>query len=247
MKNRTAQFALSAIALVALSAVANAETVEMKFTGTGKGTNVKITQNTNTMTVFAGQLKHTIQNGTGAASVLNGNQTTFCSDIYEVVTSTFKTYDVTALSAVPDTAPMGVDKQNAIIKMYLAYGNSALSSSASNELAAAFQVAIWEIASDFNAAVGLSSLNLTSGNFKASQTSGSAFTGAIATNLTNLFAAAVSTTPSDTVLSVYGLRHATAQDQIVALQGNVLIPAPGSGLLAGLGILCMSRRRRNSK
>ncbi len=243
--NTTHKIAVALIAIAGLNAIASADTLDMKYTGKGKGTNVKITQDTNTFNTFAGQLKHTIQGASGIYAPLNGERITFCSDVYETVTSTFKAYDIVGLNLLPDTAPMGAAKADAIWNMYQAQGSSAFASGASNDLAAAFQIAVWEIVSDFDSNVGLSSLNVNSGAFKAKKTDGGALSGGIATNLASLFAVAAGGFQAEPSLSLIGLRHATAQDQIVAYSG--VIPAPGAGALAGLGLLCMGRRKRSSK
>jgi len=241
----TTKIAFAAIAFAGMTAVASADTLDMKFTGTARGTNVKITQDTQTNNVFAGQLKHTIQNALGIYSPLNGEQITFCSDVYQSVTSTYKAFDIVGLSVIPNGVPMGSAKADAIWNMYQAQGSSALASTASNELAAAFQIAVWEIVSDFDAGVGLSSLNVNGGAFKAKKTNGDALNGALATNLASLFSIAVGGFQAEPSLSLIGLRHSTAQDQIVAYRGA--IPAPGAGMLAGLGLLCMGRRNRAVK
>lgn len=233
---------LSVAAVMGFTAFASADTVDMKFTGTGKGSNVKVTLTNNTFNVFAGQLKHTMQNGTGTGANLSGNYITFCSDLYETVTSSYKTYTLTDLNNLPDSSPMGFARAGAIWNIYQAFGSSALNTNANNDLAAAFQIAIWEIATDFNPNTGLSSLNVNSGSFKAVQTNGNALTGAIATNLNNIFNAAVANVSADPSLFLTGLMHSTAQDQIVAT--TTTIPTPATGALAALGLLCMGRRRR---
>ncbi len=241
----TTKIALAAIAFTGFTAIANADTLDMKYTGTGKGTNVKITQDTNTFNVFAGQLKHTIQNAGGVYSPLNGNQITFCSDVYQSVSSSFKVYDIVGLNMIPNSVPMGNAKAEAIWNMYQAQGSSAFASTAANELAAAFQIAVWEIVSDFDSGTGLASLDVNSGAFKAKKTNGDALSGALATNLASLFSVAVGGFQAEPSLSLIGLRSSTSQDQIVAYHGA--IPAPGAGALAGLGLLCMGRRNRKVK
>ena len=107
---------LSVAAVMGFTAFASADTVDMNFTGTAKGSNVKVTLTSNTFNVFAGQLKHTMQNGTGTGANLSGNYITFCSDLYETVTSSYKTYTLTDLNNLPDSSPMGHARAGAICK-----------------------------------------------------------------------------------------------------------------------------------
>ncbi|CAN5758598.1 hypothetical protein BH11PLA1_BH11PLA1_21450 [soil metagenome] len=227
---------LAAAALTAGAAVAHADMADMKFTGTGAGSNVRLTLDGANMNVFAGQLKHTIQNITGPAA-LAGEKLTFCSDILQHVTSSFAAYDIYALPTVPPLFPSATDKVNALNGLFQNFGASALAVNANNDLAAAFQVAVWEIVSDYDGTAA--SLSLTGGHLLTAKTDGSPLGGAILTNLNSMFAAASASSSASGAISVYAFVNGTAQDQLVAI-----VPAPGTAALAGLGLLCMGRRRR---
>lgn len=242
MNNRTINVLVAAAACMGITAMASADVVTMKFTGTGKGSSVKVTLGSNSFNTFAGQLKHTITDGIGAVgSTLNGSHVTFCSDLLQNTSGSNKTYTVTGVENLPNWDPMGNDASMAIWNMYNFAGASAIASGASNDLAAAFQIAIWEIVSDFDANVGLASLNVNSGGFKAKKTDGSNLGSGIANQLSSLFAAATGVS-SQGSLGLYGLRSGEAQDQIITV-----VPTPGVGVLAGMGLACFARRRRTAK
>lgn len=226
-----------AIATVAVAASANAGFVDMKFLGTGEGSNVKSTHFGNTRNVFAGQLRHRIANGLGTEAALNGDHRTFCADFYETVSSSFTPYEVVEIELVSDTAPMGNVKAGAIRSIYTASGAAALDSNASSSLAAAFQLAVWEIVTDFDGTMG--SLSITAGNFSAKKTDGNALSTTINNHLAALFAAVASS--NEGLPNLVGLRSQCAQDQLVM---GFSIPTPGTAVLASLGILCVGRRRR---
>lgn len=235
MKNR---ILVAAISTLGLGGVALADPVDVKFMGTAKGTTVKIIVNGNDTNVFAGQLTHHFTNGTGLGAMLSGDLVTYCADISQYVTSSYKTYDVTSLGVLPNVAPMGVDKANAIAGMYAWAAGTQLLNTTSNDFAAAFQIAIWEIVTDFSLAEGAGSLSLTAGNFKAKKSNGDPLSGGILTQYNTLISHIYDPLPEGVTL--LGLTHATAQDQIV------VVPAPGVASLAGLGLVAVCARRRRT-
>lgn len=228
---------IAALATVAVAASANAGFVDMKFLGTSEGSNVRTTHFGDTRNVFAGQLRHRIANGAGAEAALNGDHRTFCADFYQFVSSSYTPYEVVEIEFVPNALPMGNVKAGALRSIYTASGAAALASNASSSLAAAFQLAIWEIVTDFDGSAA--SLSITTGHFSATKTDGNVLSSSINNHLATLFAAAVSS--NEGVPNLVGLRSDCAQDQLVM---GFSIPTPGTAVLAGLGILCVGRRRR---
>jgi len=221
-------------ALLATADAAQADTIGVVFTGTQRGQNVAIDSPWHDGNVFAGQLKHTLSNGTGASSALNGHWITFCTDLNQYVTQSVQSYDVVSVSSMPDNQPMGALKAAAIADMYTYAAGSHLLTTTSNDLAAAFQLAVWEIVIDYTAAAG-HNLSITSGSFQATATGGSALTAGVSTQLSNLFAAVGNVSGTT---SLIGVRSGSSQDQLIP------VPAAGPLALAGLGLLCVARRKR---
>lgn len=229
----------SALALALAAGLAHADVINVQYTGTGAGSNVAITSPSFNGNVFAGQLKHTLTNGTGAAAAYNGNWLTYCTDLAQHVTSTTKTYDVVSITQLPDSSPMGAAKANAIRSIYNMANTTQSRSDTTSDLATAFQLAVWEIVTDFNPALANDGLSISSGAFRATRTNGSALSSGVLAQLNNLFsAAALGAGGTDLV----GIRSGSYQDQILPIANPV--PAPGSAALATLGLLCCGGRRR---
>lgn len=239
MKN--VSFAVVAAAVVAAAAgAASADTINVKYLGTGKGTNVKIVGPGVNQNVFAGQLNHQLSGGTGLGAILNGTYATYCSDITQFVTSTTKTYTVVPIEQVPNVSPMGLSRADALRNLYTFGAGVQLTPAATNDFAAAFQIAVWEVVTDFNPNVGISSLSISGGNFKAYNTSGGNLSSGIMTQLNNLFSGIFNLPEGAAPVEIAGISHATAQDQIV------VVPTPGALALAGLGGGLLIKRRRKA-
>lgn len=239
MKNTTTKLSLlAAAAMTAFAASANADTVDMRFTGTGAGRNVHVDIGSTSFNCFAGQLQHQFTNGTGIGAWLNGTRYTYCTDLLQHVTSTPVTYDVVTVADVPDGSPMGVAKSNAIHDLYVQANGLQLTSGANADLSAAFQLAVWEIVTDYAPSTGLSSLSLTGGSFRATQMDGSPLTSAVMSQYNTLIGAIGHF--GDSAPAILGLRSSCAQDQIT------LVPAPGAVALGGFGLMCMGARRRRT-
>jgi hypothetical protein len=218
--------------------LASADTVDMRFEGTGKGRNVRVTDGSRQLNVFAGQLRHSFFNGTGLGAQLSGEMITYCTDLSQYVSSTTRSYTVVPVQSAPVGIAMGMDKARAIASLYDYAMGVQLTSSTSNDLGAAFQLAVWEVVSDFDYNLGASSLNLSTGNFRATQTNGSAVWSSVSNLLNGFFAHT-----NNSSFSPSGLRAIASgsyQDQLV------VVPAPGTGLLAGLGMALIAKRTRRN-
>ncbi len=230
------KIALTAAAVATIAGIASADVVSMKFLGTGAGQNVKWKLNGGSETgTFAGQLRHDITSGTGIGADFVGEHLTFCTDIYQYVSGSYKTFDIVALDAAPNSAPMGLGRAQALYDIFSVYTDSAMIAGINNEFAAAFQVAVWEIVTDYNAGTGPSSINVDAGNFKLTKVNGSssrssAFNG----YLSDIFG----TIGTNASANLVALSSGSAQDQLY------YIPAPGPLALAGASMFMMARRRR---
>lgn len=224
-------FVLCASAL-ALSSAASADFVDVVFTGTGQGQTVKIASSARSGSVFAGQLHHSISNG---PSYLNGDWTTFCTDLAQIVPTSLSQFEVVSITLLPDGAPMGAAKAQAITDMYAFAAGAQLLASASNDLATAFQLAIWEVVTDYQIAGPSHNLDVTAGGFSATMNDGSALSAGISSHLSQFLGAVGSMGSAD----LLGIRSGSRQDQIL----NVV---PGPSALAGLvaGFAVAGRRRR---
>ncbi|MCE7975360.1 MAG: PEP-CTERM sorting domain-containing protein [Leptolyngbya sp. PLA1] len=236
MKTRT--IATAAAAIATTCGLASAGVVTVQYTGTGQGRTVHVASPEFNGNVFAGQLKHTISGGLGDDAEYNGNHLTFCTDLSQRVTSTPRTYEIVGLDDMPNSTPMGGAKADAIRKMYDFAGGSQLLGTTSTDLGAAFQLAVWEIITDYNPSIFGGNLSVTSGSFRATKTDGSSLWTGVQTQLAALLGAA--TTEGNGSTHLAGIRSTGYQDQIVP------IPAPGSAVLAGLGLVCLTGRRRNT-
>lgn len=232
-------FIRTAVAAIACAAcVANADTVDVKFIGTGKGSNATISLDNSNKSVFVGQLKHSFSNGTGAGADIQGDYVTFCCDLTQYVTSSPMTYSVETPDDMPHSpgySAMGADAAQAIFDIYKFANGAQLTGASSNAFATAFQLAIWEIVYDFDSQEAGNGLNTGNGAFKVQSLAGGLATD-INNHLTSLFAAIGN---GGNGSGVYGVASYCAQDQLVV----VPLPAPAMLGMAGLGGLAIVRRR----
>lgn len=215
-----------------LSAAANADLVTVQGTGLGVGRTVNVTHGTTTANVFAGQIRLTLSNSTGVN--LNGLWTSFCTELsqYIYINGSSQTYTVLPVADLPiPGAGMGAVRADAISRMYAVANGTQFGTNA--DVAAAFQIAVWEISMDFDGTSG--SINTGAGNFK-----GNSLSAAIQSNLTALFAAAANLSGAQS--AVIGVGNATYQDQLLDVSN--FIPAPGAVALLGLAGLVGARRRK---
>ncbi|MGQ0627097.1 MAG: hypothetical protein ACT4PL_03240 [Phycisphaerales bacterium] len=235
---------LTLAASIGCASLAHADTISMNYTGQGKGSSTKIHFGNAVITAFTGQLKHTLSNGTGAAALLNGQRTTFCVDLAQVVSQQSNTFDVVAPSVVTNaiSPSLGAARAQALNDLFSTSGVSGLSSTATNSFGTAFQLLVWEIIYDYNPTGGLASLNLTVGNVRFTKTNNEALSDEITTQFESLKASIGS--GSATLPGLFAIRNAGQQDQLVFDVNRV--PAPGAAALLGLSGLLLARRRRSA-
>jgi hypothetical protein len=240
------QFAFGAtIAACAISACAEATSWTLTFTNVSPNTVVGINYNGarsfgagpagSYNSVYAGQMQW---NGPYGKSY-----TTYCCQVNEHISfGQTVTYLETEVENVPDgpgnPGPSGSIKSSLLRDLY-ARNYATVKASSSNELHAAFQVAIWEITheniSAADASGALAQLNLLNG---AMQING-AQSGVLAA--ANSLLAGLGIGGFRSFDGLLGLTHASAQDQLV------VVPIPVPALLAGLGLLGVAAIRRRMK
>lgn len=230
--------ATAALVLAALTASAQADIVELSYAGRGRGQNVHVTAGAREMNTFAGQLLIDITAGTGLGEQLVGLNTLYCVDVTAHMPKEPSEFAIVPLTEVPDSRPMTAAAAGAMASMFAGAAGAQFESDAPAAYAAAFQLAVWEIASDFDPQLGLSSLDLSSGWFHAEGFGETELPAAVADYAADLFAAAASAEQYDGWL--FALRSDRYQDQI----GARAVPTPGPTAMLSLGIALAAGRRR---
>ncbi len=233
---------IAAIATAAAAGSAFADSVDVKFVGTGQGRSIKFDLNGQRQNVFAGQLKHNFSNGDGVGAELNGDILTYCTDLLERVSGSTNRFDVVEVETAPGT-PMGIERANALRDIYVYAGGAQNASNANRDFTAAFQIAVWEIVSDFNGMLGRSSLDVESGAFEAYRTDGSTLSSAIRGHLSDLFDAIGTMGARSDGMGLYAVVNDGKQDQLVEMRMVPLPSAAGLGFAGLLGVSGFRRRR----
>lgn len=225
------------LALLAMTAAAYADSVEMRFVGSGQGRAVKVQINGVQQNLHAGQLNHEILSRSGPTAPAVGALVTYCVDIYEFVSTQSQTYQVAELTdapVAPGNTGMAQHQADAIGRLYT-YANGQQYGT-NNNFAAAFQIAIWEIVADMD--TESSTLSVASGDFRAFN-----LNSGTTSYLNTLLAVATDTTIAP-LANLRALTNDGAQDQLF---DSVVIPLPGAAGLAAVGLAgvgFMARRRR---
>jgi hypothetical protein len=247
-----------ALAIATGASTALADTVSMKFVTTGTGRSVSWHSERYAAMhpssggnpdggSFAGQLLHNIQSADPGAPVGLGDIYTFCTEINQNTSTSYKNFTVGELTDAPVPAPqMSAGAAAAISRLYFyAVDDLALDlqetltgtidGQTANNFAAAFQLAIWEIVEDYDESATNKGLSATAGvgtdDFWVR-------TAGLVTYVNDLLAIARDTTRGSQSLKT--LTNPGQQDQII------LVPLPTSAGLAAVGLfgVVLAGRRR---
>lgn len=232
--SRTRPAMIAVVSLLAAAGAASADTVEARFVGSGLHRTVQVSGVAN-VTVAAGELIHEFRNGQGAAAGLSGQIRTFCTEVTQLVNSSWRVFDLVDASHAPNPGtPMGQAKAEQLARLYdIAAGQQ----NTSANFAAAFQMMVWEIVYDFNPAdLGTGNLSRTGGNIRF--LGGDSHFGAVSAIFDSLRTGLLAHNGVPTA-SIAAIVNGGSQDQLV------MIPLPSAGAmgLAGLGLLAARRRR----
>jgi hypothetical protein len=230
------RIALTVAAAGAMMTAAQAGTVDVEFTGTGLGRSVRTHLDGHTQNVFAGQLRHAFSDGTEQCSELDGEYLTFCTELVQYVTPYESPYECLPLEAAPPTHAMGAVRAQALRDLYVfADGDQfATAGTSDNEdLAAAFQIAVWEIVYDYDGTA--SSLDVTEGNLRVTRTDGNPLTPGVSGYLDSFFGG-VGTGAA--LPELFAVTHDQYQDQLV------MIPLPLPLAMGAVGLAAVVWRRR---
>jgi len=224
------------VAVLATTALAAADSVQMRFVDSGPGRDVRIRVDGEQYRVHAGQLNHEVLSSSGATAPGVGMLTTYCVDVSEWVTRQSETYDVSELTDAPvglGSSGMNQATADAIGRLYTHANGQQFENN--RNFSAAFQIAIWEIVSDYGSDSG--NLDVNDGDFRAwNLNSGTS------NHLATLLAVA-----GDSSLSVNRRLRALTNDGAQDQMFEVAIPLPTTGAMAAVGLAgagFFTRRRR---
>lgn len=225
-----------ACVLAGLTCAAQAQlgSVSMSFMGVGAGRAARVQIDSRAMNVFAGQLQHYVLDGEGAGIGLIGNQTAYCVDLFEHVSSSPNDFTLVSLDQASDSEAMGAARASAAIDALTFAGDDAWGP-ATDDLGSAVQLALWEIIYDYDAGEGSASLDFTDGRFRATQTNGSALWASVQSIADSLFG---SIGRVDQTIGVLAATSPSQQDQVMRV-----VPTPGSVVVAVVGLALLRIRR----
>ena len=215
------------VGMALLAGSASADTVTATFNSVNPGSNGNFSLDGGAnwgSTGPAGHFNWTRTGGTYAG--LQGDFMSFCCELTEHIGyGGSYTYDVVALENGTDSiGGMGSARADEIRELFGRYYNPSFGQVLDADHAAAMQMSIWEIVYEQG-----NTLNVTTGTAQFQNDSGNAILLANA-----MLASLDGTGPKATDL--LAISAAGIQDQIV--------PAPGTMVLAGAGVLAIKRRRR---
>lgn len=228
---------ISLLLVLGATAAASADTVSLQLTGQGPGRNVTTVVGGSSSTSFAGAWNCTLSGGTGSAAGVSGTYPIFAAGIGPAPTSRRSTWTFAALNTVPDSGDptLNAGRTQAIHNLFAS--PLAQQAAIDAQSAAAFQMAIWEVAYDYIPGQA-ASLDLSAGNLRILGSDGSALDSGMVARVSE----ALSTIGD-------GLGPQPGLTQLTNIGGSELLvvvapipPAAATGL-AGIALAWAARRR----
>ncbi len=218
----------SLITVAVVGSVASADVVSFQFAGVSRGNNVGIAVNGGSyQNVFSGSVIHNI----------DGQRTvTFCIDPDQYAQKGTTVFERESLADALSHRGGALAKAWAIAEMAHAAGPDIWTETADKNLASAFQIAVWEVVMDLDAEIGLSSLSLSGGAFKAQGTSNSSLSSGVSSIVNQLFG---SISFDSMKLGKFEAYTNSAHQDFMTM-----VPAPGSMLLSLAALPLIATRRR---
>jgi hypothetical protein len=226
--------------VAATAGLASATTVQLAPSTNGAGLNVSALIGSHTESVWAGQSLTSLSNWSGSAGGEYGARMTFALEPFGTRGNSSEVFTVRSVaSALGGSGSVNNQRATAIDRMYSWADGLQLTADTSNTFAAAFQLAVWEVANDYNPSVGRSSLSFDSGAFRSSLTGSSWSNSQIRGSASLLFDSILF--PNSGNGSVLALTKECYQDRLVW----DAVPTPGTAAIAGVGLVMIGKRRRS--
>jgi len=219
---------LSLAIVAGLVSIAGADTVSFQFGGVSQGRNAGIAENGGGFyNVYAGSVIHNVD---GVRTV------TYCIDPDQWAQTATANFERDSLEGAFSHRTDSQAKASAVAELADIAGPSIWSESVDRDLAAAFQLAIWEIVLDYDSVLGASSLDLSEGDFMAAGTGGSSMSSSVRGYYDDLLG---DMTFGQTSIAGYeAFTNSVSQDFFTQ------IPTPGTAVLGLFALPMIASRRR---
>lgn len=215
--------------IAGFASLAAADQVSFQFQGVADGRNVRISE--------YGGAYHNVFSGSVIHNVDSVRTVTYCIDPDQWAQTGTMNFEQESLISALDHRSEHEAKAWAIAELASAAGPSIWTEDVDQDLASAFQIAVWDVVLDFNSGSGAASLGLTSGNFRAMSTNGSPLSGGVQSFYDTLV--------GGLAFGPVATGGYTAFTNEAKQDFMTQIPTPGTGILALAGLpLIGSRRRR---